>query len=158
MASGRMLFRLAFAALAAAAAAGLLLPLLLSSAGLMGGWAPSWPAFGMLVYLLPVGLAFGLVVATLPAFFAGASMWALGEKFGSARRPAAWAAAGGAVGAMLWALFEILVGSFRAGGPDASDAALLAAGLASGAGGALAFRAVMRLGGPPPGDPGQRRT
>lgn len=147
MAAGGMLFRLAFAALVSGAAAGLLLPLLLAMAGLLAGAPPIWSAFGRLSVLLPLGPAAGLVFATLPAFFAGASMWALGERFGSAGRPPAWAAAGAAVGAALWLLFELAADSFGGSGPEAFDAALLATGLAAGAGGALAFRAAMRLAG-----------
>lgn len=147
MRAGGMVFRLAFAALVSGAAAGLLLPLLLAMAGFLTGGPPIWSAFGRLGVLLALGLAAGLVFAALPAFFAGASMWALGERFDSARRPPAWAAAGAAVGAAFLLLFELAADSYGGSGPAAVDATLLAAGLGAGAGGALAFRSAMRLAG-----------
>jgi hypothetical protein len=148
MASGGMMMRLGVAALVSGAVAGMLAILALFFGGLLFGSPGSWWAFSMLAEWLVIGLLAGLVVASLPAFFAGASMWALGDGFGPARHPFAWAAAGAVVGAALWALLGLLLGRAGAGGGlNAFETALLAASLVAGAGGALAFLGVMRLGG-----------
>ena len=146
MASGGMIARLGVAALVSGAAAGTLLPLAIFLGGLLAGSAASWWGFAMLIDWLQVGFVAGLVVATLPAFFAGASMWALGASFDSARRPSAWAVAGAAVGGAGWALLGLAIGRLDGGGGlDAFEAAILAATLAAGAGAALAFLGAMRL-------------
>ena len=146
MASGRMTLRLGVAALVSGAAAGTLLPLAICLAGLFAGSAASWWGFAMLITWLQVGFVAGLVVASLPAFFAGASMWALGASFDSARRPSAWAVAGAAVGGAGWVLLGLVIGGLDSGdGLDAFESAILAATLAAGAGAALAFLGAMRL-------------
>ncbi|HYI41069.1 MAG TPA: hypothetical protein VE053_12200 [Allosphingosinicella sp.] len=147
MASGGMMLRLGLAALVSGAAAGMLATLALFIGGLLFGSPGSWWAFAMLADWLPIGFLAGLVIASLPAFFAGSSMWALGDDFPYARHPLAWAAAGAAVGGALWSLFVLMLGTGGAGRLDAMDAALLAAGLVAGAGGALAFLGAMRLSG-----------
>ena len=146
MASGGMMWRLALAALASGAAAGMLLPLTLFVAAFAAGTAASWWAFAALVDWLKIGFVAGLVLASFPAFFAGASMWALAGSIEAARRPSAWAAAGAAVGGAGWTLLGLML---RGGGAvDAFELAILAAALAAGAGAALAFRGTMRLLGP----------
>ena len=139
MATGGTMLRLAFAALVSAGTAGLLVPLLLGLPSLLDGFAGRWSGLSAALSILSIGVVGGLVVATLPAFFAGAWLWALGDRFGLARLPHAWAAAGASVGAGLWALFA------AAAGRGAFEMILLAASLAAGAGGALAFRSVMHL-------------
>ena len=145
MAAGGMMLRLALAALASAAIAGLLVPLLLGLPSFLGGAPGRGLDLSAALLMLSIGVAGGLVVATLPAFFAGALLWALGDRFRFARLPYAWAAAGASVGAGLWALFA------AAAGPGAFETILLGASLAAGSGGALAFRSVMRLTGAPAG-------
>ncbi|HEX8309591.1 MAG TPA: hypothetical protein VF645_14360 [Allosphingosinicella sp.] len=145
MATGGMMFRLAFAAMVSAAAAGLLLPVLVALAGLLTGDSASWSAVWSLLFFVSIGIVGGLIFATLPAFFAGASMWALGMRFRAARLAPAWAAAGASVGAALWALFQSVAGPFAGRGAGAFEVMLLGGCLAAGAGGALAFRSVMRL-------------
>lgn len=158
MASGGMMVRLGLAALVSGAAAGLLATLALFIGGFLFGSPGSWWASAMLVDSLQVAVLAGLIVASLPAFFAGASMWALGDAFGAARHPLAWAAAGAAVGGALWIVFGLVLGRAGAGGGlDAFEAALLAASLVAGAGGALAFLAAMRLGGRLFGEARRRR-
>lgn len=98
----------------------------------------------MLANWLPIGFLAGLAIASLPAFFAGASMWAIGDSYGAARHPLAWAAAGAAVGGGLWVVFGILLGPDEIG---ADGWALCAASLIAGAGGALAFLGAMRQSG-----------
>jgi hypothetical protein len=144
MAAGGMMLRLALAALVSAATAGLLVPLLLALPWLLGGASGRGLDLPAALLILAVGIVGGLVVATLPAFFAGASLWALGDRFGFVRLPHAWAATGASVGAGLWGLFEAVAGT------GAFATILLAVSLAAGAGGALAFRSVMRLTAPPP--------
>lgn len=148
MASGGTMIRLGLAALVAGGAAGILLPLAVFLGALLAGPAPEWWVFAMLIDWLQVGFLAGLVVATLPAFLAGASLWALGESFEAARRPPAWAAAGAFVAAALLALFAWGSGTLGSGvGLDAFDIAILVAALAAGAGSALAFLGSMRLAG-----------
>jgi hypothetical protein len=157
MASGGTMIRLGLAALVAGGAAGILLALAVFLGGLLAGPAPEWWVFAMLIDWLQVGFLAGLVVATPPAFLAGASLWALGESFEAARRPPAWAAAGAFVGAALLALFEGLSGRFGSGGGlEAFDMAILAAALAAGAGSALAFLGSMRLADHLSGEPPRR--
>jgi hypothetical protein len=140
--------RLALAALVSGAAAGLLaiLALYVGALLLLGGWAWEGLTPERLFAALAAGMAAGLVVASLPAFLAGAAMCALGRRFEAARRVPAWAAAGAGAGLLLWAAFAIGVrarlGEPGLGGPDAT---LLAACFV-GAGSALAFRAVVRPG------------
>jgi hypothetical protein len=144
MAAGGMMLRLALAALVSAGTSGLIVPILLGLALLLDGNPQiGFDVRGSLL-LLSVGIAGGLVVATLPAFFAGAWLWAFGDRFGRARLPAAWAAAGASVGGALWALFGAATGAFHRG-PGGFEALTLAVSLAAGAGGALAFRAIMLL-------------
>jgi hypothetical protein len=145
MAAGGTMLRLTLAALVSAATAGLLVPLLLGLPSLLGGYPGRWFDLSGALLILSIGIVAGLVVATLPTFFAGAWLWALGDRFGLARLPCAWAAAGASVGAGLWALFVAMTG------PGALERILLAVSLAAGAGGALAFRFVMRLTGASPG-------
>lgn len=147
MASGMaVLPRLALAALASGAAAGLLATLALYAGALLllGGWALEGLTVSALLGGLAAGLAAGLVVATLPALLAGAAMWALGGRFEAARRAPAWAAAGAGGGGLVWAAFAAGARA-RLGEPGlaALDFTLLAAGLV-GTGAALAFRAVAR--------------
>jgi hypothetical protein len=149
MASGGMMMRLALAAFASGAAAGILLPLAFFAGGLfLTDLMTSWDAFEGLVGGLQAGVAIGLVFASPPAFFAGAAMWALGERVAAARRPHAWAAAGAAVAATLWILLQCVVRLLTDGfgSLDLFSLALLAASLPAGAGGALVFRGAMRLG------------
>lgn len=140
--------RLALAAMAAGAAAGLLatLELYLGALLLLGGWAWEGVTAAKLLAGLAAGLAAGLVALTLPAFLAGATMYALGRRFEAARRTPAWAAAGAAGGALLWALAIAAVHS-RVGEPGLAglDPTLLAAGFI-GTGSALVFRAIARPG------------
>jgi hypothetical protein len=150
MASGGTMARLALAALASAATAGLLLALFLAAASLLAGAPGRWSDLQPALLMLLVGIVGGLVVATLPAFFAGASLWALGGRFPIARLPHAWAAAGASVGGALWALFAAFTGAFHRG-PGPLETILTAASLAAGAGGALAFRSAMHLTGGRPG-------
>jgi hypothetical protein len=145
MAAGGTMLRLALAALVSAATAGLLATFALGLPSLLGGTPGRWSDLSAALLMLSIGVVGGLVVATLPAFFAGAWLWALGDRFGSARLPHAWAAAGACVGGGLWALFA------ASAGPVAFEAILLAASLGAGAGGALAFRSVMNLTGARPG-------
>lgn len=146
MASGRMILRLGLAALVSGASAGMLIPVMVFLGGLaLGGWTADWDSFAMLVEWLGFGFLVGLILAALPAFLAGASMWALGRNFESARRPVPWAAAGAVVAGALWALAQLVSGGF--GNLDFFETSLLAASLPAGAGGALAFLAAMRLSG-----------
>jgi hypothetical protein len=147
--SGGLMLRLGVAALASGSAAGLIATLSFFFGVLLFGSPERWWGFAMLGDWLPLGLLAGLAVASLPAFFAGAAMWALGDGFAAARHPLAWAAAGAAVGGALWAVLGLVLGSVAAGGLDSDEIALLAAGLIGGAGGALAFLGTMRLSGPP---------
>jgi hypothetical protein len=157
MAAGGTTVRLGLAAIVSGAAAGMLATLAVFLGGLFGS-PGSWWAFGMLVDWLPIGFLAGLAIASLPAFFAGALMWALGDNFGAARHPLAWAAAGAAVGGALWILFGLVLGSAGAGGGLAAlEAALLAASLVGGSGGALTFLGAMRLGGRLFGEARRRR-
>lgn len=148
MLSGGMMLRMGMAALVSGSAAGLLATLAFFFGGLLFGSPGGWLGLAMLGDWLGIGLLAGLAVASLPAFFAGTAMWALGDGWPAARAPLAWAAAGAAVGGGLWAFFCLLLGSVAAGGLDALEVALLAAALVGGAGGALAFLGTMRLGGP----------
>lgn len=139
--------RLALAALAAGAAAGVLATLALYlGALLLVGWAWEGVSASALLAGLAAGLAAGLVVATLPAFVAGTAMYALGRRFEAARRSPAWAAAGACGGLATWAAFAIGVRA-RVGEPGlaALDSTLVAACLV-GTGSALAFRSVARPG------------
>lgn len=146
MASGTIVLRLALAALASGAAAGLLATLALYVAALLllGGWAWQGLTASVLLGGLAAGLVGGLVVATLPAFLAGAAMCALGRRFEAARRAPAWSAAGAGGGVLMWAAFALGVGA-RLGEPGlaALDFTLIAA-LLVGTGAALTFRAVAR--------------
>ena len=156
MVSRRTILRLGLAALASGAAAGLLLPLIYFLGALaLGGWPADGPAVALLIEWLQVGFVAGLVLATLPAFLAGASMRALGARFGAARRPLPWAAAGAFVAAALWALAYLAGGLFGSGFGELDFLAmsLLAASLPAGAGAALVFRAAVRLGERLPDDP-----
>jgi hypothetical protein len=148
MISGRMMVRLGLAALVSGAAAGMLATLAVFLGVLLFGSPEGWWGLAMLVDWLQLGFLAGLVVASLPAFFAGISMWAIGQDFVAARHPLAWAAAGTAVGAALWVVFGLVLGKAGADGRlDSLDLALLGASLIAGAGGALAFLGAMRLGG-----------
>jgi hypothetical protein len=150
-----MMARLALSALVAGAVAGMLLPVAFFLGGLaLGGWGADRESFARLIEALQIGLLAGSVLATLPALFAGAALWALGESFDSARRPPAWAAAGAAVTGALWLLLQFLDGG-GLGHPDFLEMSVLAAGLPAGAGGALAFLGAMRLSGALLGDPRQ---
>jgi hypothetical protein len=145
MASGlKSLPRLALAALVSGAAAGLLatLALYVGALLLLGGWAWEGLTAASLFAGLAAGAAAGLFVATVPAFLAGATMWALGRRFEAARRLSAWSAAGAVGGVLFWAVAAAAV-RIRVGEPGLTglDATLLAAGFV-GAGSALAFRAV----------------
>ncbi|HEX8620602.1 MAG TPA: hypothetical protein VF718_01385 [Allosphingosinicella sp.] len=143
----RLLLRLALAALVAGAAAGLLLAsaILLGATVLGGGWTSQAPTLPGLVAGLGAGLGGGLIVASGPAFLAGAAMCALARRFEGARRASAWAAAGAAAGLGLWAVVATAV-ERRIGEPGLvrPDGALVAAGLGLAA--ALAFRAIARPG------------
>ncbi|HEX6374480.1 MAG TPA: hypothetical protein VFZ91_02045 [Allosphingosinicella sp.] len=144
MAAVTIMLRLGLAALVAAAAAGSLLTLSIFLGSLVAAPPPGWTTVELLAWLR-FGIEAGLIVATLPAFVAGALMEALGMRAPAARRAAAWAAAGAVIGAALWALFEAaLWRSHREPAMFGQDLALLAACLAAGAGAALAFRWVMR--------------
>lgn len=143
------LLRLGFAASLSGAVAGLLLavalffgshldePLLGWGSVRSGGLAELWS-------LALFGITMGIFVATLPAFFAGTALWGMSRYKQGARHPLAWAGAGAAVGAFLWALLEL---SFWTPGRGAHlgyvDAGFFLACLIAGTGGALAFRATM---------------
>lgn len=144
MESGRMMLRLGLAALVSGAAAGMLATVAVFLDELFFRSAERWWTLSILADWLPIGLLAGLVIGSLPAFFAGASMWTLGHDFEAARHPLAWAVAGAAVGGALWGLFVLLLAGPGAG---ARFDLLLAASLVAGAGGALAFLGAMRLGG-----------
>lgn len=143
MATGRRFARLALAALASGAAAGLLATLaVFLGASFLGGWSWNVSPAEALFAMLAAGVAAGLVAFSGPALVAGAAMCALARRVESARRAPAWAAAGAAVGALGWTAFAVAVGtSVGEPGLDRPGGALLAAILA-GAGAALAFRAV----------------
>jgi hypothetical protein len=148
-----MVLRLALAACLSGAAAGLLASLSIffapHLADPLDNWSREAPArLAELLATAEFGITLGIFVAGPPAFAAGSGMWALGRYSQSARHALAWAAVGGGIGAFLWALLEL---SFWTPGRGAAmtwvDAATFGICLASGAGGALVFRAAMRLGG-----------
>jgi hypothetical protein len=152
MPTGKLILRMALAALASGAAAGLL-PLLVVVLPMWlfdprTGWTAAEEMLPMLPRILFLAVSLGLVVATLPAFLAGAAMWALARRFEAASRPPAWAAAGAGVGAAFLVLAYVALGqrslAFRL---DRTDLALIAAFLIAGAGTALVFLGVMRLSG-----------
>jgi hypothetical protein len=146
--SGRMMVRLGLAALVSGATAGMLATLAVFLGVLLFASPEGWWGLAMLVDWLQIGFLAGLVLASLPAFFAGASMWALGQDFDPARHPLAWAAAGTAVGGALWLVFGLVLGEAGADGRlDPLESALFAASLIAGAGGAVVFLGAMRLGG-----------
>jgi hypothetical protein len=149
MASGGIGLRIALAALVSGATAGMLLALAFFLAVLVVGPPGPWWTLAMLIDWLQIGCVAGLVIATLPAWLAGLSMWALGASYGAARHPLAWAAAGAGVGGALWVLFGPLLGNMARDGLDRDELALLAASLLAGAGAGLAFLAAMRLTGAP---------
>jgi hypothetical protein len=149
MASGRIVARLGLAALASGGTAGLLLTLAVFFGGLLSGYARSWWTASALLDWLPIGFLAGLFAASLPAFFAGAGLWSIGDTVRAVRHPLAWAASGAVIGGALWALYLLGLGSVGENGLDTGEMALLAAGLVAGCGGALAFLAVMRLSGLP---------
>lgn len=143
------LLRLGFAACLSGAVAGLLL------AGAMffgahldepvSGWAITGSAgLAELGSLAQFAVTTGIIVASVPAFLAGAALWGLGRHRRAARHVLAWAAAGAAVGAHLWALLEL---AFWTPGRGARltyvDAGFFLACLIAGAGAALAFRTTM---------------
>ena len=153
MEAGKLMLRMALAALLSGAAAGLLLTLAVPFAFWLLDPRAGWTAADSFLPLplaraLPFAIWAGLLVATLPAFLAGALMWALAARSEAAASPAAWAAAGAGVGGALLALVYVTL-SGAADGLELgrTDAALLAAFLAAGAGTALVFRGVMRLSG-----------
>lgn len=137
--------RLALAALASGATAGLLMTLaiLLHALRFVGAGFLAEATAGGVAVGLAAGLEAGLIVAGPPAFLAGAAMCALGRRFEAARRAPAWAVAGAAGGALAWAAFaaaaRIVFGEPGLARP--ADGVLLAAMLV-GIGAALAFRAV----------------
>lgn len=152
MPTGKLILRMALAALASGAAAGPLLILLVALPLWLfdprQGWAAAEAMLPMLPRFLFLAVSVGLVVATLPAFLAGAAMWALARRFEAASRPPAWAAAGAGVGAAFLVLTYVALGQRSAGFQLAgTDFALLAAFLLAGAGTALVFWGAMRLSG-----------
>ncbi len=137
--------RLALAALASGATAGLLMSSAILLALLAGGAsAGEEVTVGGLAVALAAGVEAGLVGASLPAFLAGSAMHALGRRFAAARRSAAWAAAGGGAGASAWAILaaaaRLVVGERGLTGTGPAPLAAMLAGTAA----ALAFRAVAR--------------
>lgn len=142
------ILRLAAAALVSSVAAGTLMVLFVLS-GRVAVPARSWssvepPPLDVLIPALGYGLQGSFILAALPALAAGAAMSALGRRRSWARRPRAWAAAGALVGALFWLLFLALAGLLDLE-MSSLEAMLGAMFLASGAGAALAFLAVMRL-------------
>jgi hypothetical protein len=143
------LLRLALAAGLAGAMAGLLLALAIFLGSHLDepllGWASTGSA-GLAEFwsLVLFGTTLGILVAGLPAFFAGAAMWGMSRHRRAAHHAFAWAAAGAVVGACLWALLEL---SFWTPGRGANltylDAGFFLACLVAGTGGALVFRAAM---------------
>lgn len=150
MPTGKLILRMALAALASGAAAGLLLIALVALPVWLFDPRPGWAAAEAMLPMLPrflfLAVLVGLVVATLPAFLAGAAMWALARRFEAASRPPAWAAAGAGGGALFLVLTYLALGqrsvAFQL---DRTDFALLAAFLLAGAGTALVFLGIMRL-------------
>lgn len=135
--------RLALAALASGATAGLLMTSAILLAMLTGG-DPAWNRVtaGDLAVGLAAGIEAGLAAASLPAFLAGSAMHALGRRFDAARRASAWAAAGAGAGAAAWAIVAAASWiKFGEPGLTSPDSVLLAAMLA-GTAASLAFRAV----------------
>lgn len=145
MAEGSVMLRMVLAALASGGASGLLLAaqmsVLLLSPRVWGGGLFDPTAFAV---LLAGGAVVGLLLATVPAFAAGAALWALQRRYAAAAGRTAWAWTGAGGGALVWALFELasawLAGRFD---PLGFSALLLAACLGAGAGAALVFRATM---------------
>jgi hypothetical protein len=143
------LLRLGFAALLSAAAAGLLLALALFFGSKLDEPLVGWAATGSaavadLWALVSFGVTMGILVATLPAFLAGAAMWGMARHKRAARHALAWAGAGAAVGALLWALLELTFWTpGRAADFSYFDAGFFLACLIAGAGAALAFRTFM---------------
>jgi hypothetical protein len=139
------LLRLALAASLSAASAGLLGGLALFFGMRLDGPSGGGAGLSDLASMASFGATMGLLVATLPAFLAGAALWGLSRHNRSARHALAWVGAGAAVGACLWILFEL---SFRTPGRHAyfafAELGLLLACLIAGAGGALTFRAAMK--------------
>lgn len=142
--------RLGLAACLSGAAAGLLFAVAVFC-GRIGQsfdawWTSTSTPLAALGSLAAFGVVTGLVVASPPAFVAGAAMWATGRGSRRPRSPLAWACAGAAVGALFLALLEL---AFWTPGRGFSmtygEAGLLAVCLAAGAGGALVFRATMIL-------------
>ena len=143
------LLRLGLAACLSGAVAGLLLAGALFFGSHLDepliGWATTGSAgLAELWSLASFGIVIGIAVATLPAFFAGAAMWGMSRYRRTARHALAWAGAGAAIGACLWALLEL---SFWTPGRGAHltyvDAGFFLACLIAGSGGALAFRTTM---------------
>lgn len=109
-------------------------------------WTSTSAPLAALGSLAAFGVVTGLVVASPPAFVAGAAMWAAGRGSRRPRSLLAWVCAGAGVGALLRVLLELAFwtpgrGSFVTYG----EAALLALCLAAGAAAALVFRAAMIL-------------
>lgn len=142
--------RLALAACLSGAAAGLLFTIAMFGWRIgqpLGAWWTSAPApLAALGSMAAFGVVTGLVVASPPAFVAGAAMWATGRGKRGPRSLLAWACAGAGVGALFRALLELAFwtpgrGSFLTYG----EAGFLAVCLAAGACAALVFRAAMML-------------
>jgi hypothetical protein len=143
------LLRLGLAAFLSAAIAGLILSLALFFGARLDepliGWASAGSAgLAELRSVAAFGITVGLMMASVPAFLAGAALWGLGRYRRGARQAPAWAAAGAVGGALLWALLEL---TFWTPGRGARltyvDCGFLLACLVAGAGGALAFRTTM---------------
>jgi hypothetical protein len=148
MAAIATFLHLALAACLSGATAGLLLAMAIFSASHWAEPVASWTPARLreLLALAELGLTLGIVVASWPAFAAGSAMWAIGRRSQAARHGLAWAAAGSAVGALVWTLLELAVPTSGGGARlGYADAGILAACLAAGAGAALAFRATMRV-------------
>ena len=106
------LLRLGLAACVSGAVAGVLLAVALFFGSNLDEPLLGWSSIGSsglaeLWALAMFGLTMGLLVATVPAFFAGAVLWGMSRYERAARHALAWAGAGAAVGAILWALMEL---------------------------------------------------
>ena len=144
---GRVMLRMALAALLSGAAGGLLLVTLSMVTVLAPRFAGGGPRLEGVAMMLVAGGAGGAVVASLPAFLAGAALWALQGRYRGARRPGSWAGAGAVMGACFWGLLQALIASYDGRFELDSISALTAAiFIASGAVAALVFRAAMRMG------------
>ncbi|HEX8513006.1 MAG TPA: hypothetical protein VF688_07850 [Allosphingosinicella sp.] len=144
------LLRLGFAACLSAAVAGSLLAVALFFGARLDEPLTGWASIGSaglaeLGSLAAFGITTGIVVASVPAFLAGAALWGMSRYERHAGHAFAWAAAGAAVGALLWALLEL---TFWTPGRGARltyvDAGFFLACLIAGTGGALAFRTTMK--------------